>query len=113
MWHAWDRGETCTGFWWESPKEEDHVEDQVEDGKMGLEWILGRLTGGGLERIHLVQDRDRLWAVVNAVMNLRVLSPRSYFESSGFHGAFLQMSVCWVVAGKSLPTFQRCFLPTS
>jgi hypothetical protein len=21
MWHAWERGETCTGFWWESPKE--------------------------------------------------------------------------------------------
>jgi hypothetical protein len=20
MWHAWERGETCTGFWWESPK---------------------------------------------------------------------------------------------
>jgi hypothetical protein len=21
MWHAWERGETCTGFWWESPRE--------------------------------------------------------------------------------------------
>jgi hypothetical protein len=20
MWHAWEREETCTGFWWESPK---------------------------------------------------------------------------------------------
>jgi hypothetical protein len=19
MWRAWERGETCTGFWWESP----------------------------------------------------------------------------------------------
>jgi hypothetical protein len=21
MWHAWERRETCTGFWWESRKE--------------------------------------------------------------------------------------------
>jgi hypothetical protein len=21
MWHAWERGETCTGFWWESQRE--------------------------------------------------------------------------------------------
>jgi hypothetical protein len=32
---------------------------------------------GGVEWIHLDQDRDRCWAVVNAVMNLQVLAPRS------------------------------------
>jgi hypothetical protein len=32
------------------------------------------------ERIHLAQDRDRRRAVVNAVMNLRVLAPRSWLE---------------------------------
>jgi hypothetical protein len=38
----------------------------------------GRLVGGGgVEWIHLAQDRDRRWAVVNAVMNLRVLAPQS------------------------------------
>jgi hypothetical protein len=37
MWHAWERGETYTGFWWESPKERDHYEDQGVDGRMG--WI--------------------------------------------------------------------------
>jgi hypothetical protein len=49
-------------FWWESPKERDHLEDQVVGGMMGSEWIFGRLawvvwvgfdwlrtgTGGGL-----------------------------------------------------------------
>jgi hypothetical protein len=33
--------------------------------------------GGGVEWIHLAQERDCWRAVVNAVMNLAVLSPRS------------------------------------
>jgi hypothetical protein len=32
---------------------------------------------GGLDWIRLAHDRDRWWAVVSAVMNLRVLAPRS------------------------------------
>jgi hypothetical protein len=47
MWHAWERGERCRGFWWESPKERDHSEDRDVDGRMGSEWILGRLVEGG------------------------------------------------------------------
>jgi hypothetical protein len=35
MWHAWERGETCTGFWWERPKKKDHLQDQGVDGRMG------------------------------------------------------------------------------
>jgi hypothetical protein len=30
---------------WERPKERDHLEDQGVGGKMGSEWILGRLAG--------------------------------------------------------------------
>jgi hypothetical protein len=33
-------------FWWESPKERDHWEDQGVGGEMGSEWILGRLAWG-------------------------------------------------------------------
>jgi hypothetical protein len=67
-------------FWWESSKEKDQLEDRGVDGRMGLEWILGRLFGG-VEWIHLAQDRDRWRAVVSAVTNLRVLAPRSYLIS--------------------------------
>jgi hypothetical protein len=35
--------EKFTRFWWESPKDRHHLEDQ---GKMGSEWILGRLAYG-------------------------------------------------------------------
>jgi hypothetical protein len=42
---------------------------------MGSKWILGRLVGG-VEWMNLTQDRYRWRAVVNAVMNLRVLAPR-------------------------------------
>jgi hypothetical protein len=45
MWHAWERTEMCTGFWRESTKERDHLEDQDIGGRMGSEWILGRLAG--------------------------------------------------------------------
>jgi hypothetical protein len=40
------RRENCTRFWWESPKERDHSEDQGVGLRMGSEWILGRLAWG-------------------------------------------------------------------
>jgi hypothetical protein len=59
------------------PEGKEHLEDQVVGGKMESEWILGRLAWEGVDSIRLSQDRDRWRAVVSAVMNLRVLAPRS------------------------------------
>jgi hypothetical protein len=44
---------------------------------VGIKMDLRVIGWGGVEWIHLAQDRDRWRAVVNAVMNLRVLGPRS------------------------------------
>jgi len=33
------RGEECTGFWWETLKEEDHLGDPGLDGRIILRWI--------------------------------------------------------------------------
>jgi hypothetical protein len=76
MWHAWEWKENCTRFWCEIQKERDHSEDRGVDGRMGSEWILRRMVSG-VERIILAQDRDRWRALVNKVMNLRVLAPRN------------------------------------
>jgi hypothetical protein len=43
----------------------------------GIKMDLREIEWGGVEWIHLTQDRDRWRAVVSAVMNLRVLTPRS------------------------------------
>jgi hypothetical protein len=52
-------------------------------GRLRRRWEDGirmdlRETGWwSVDWIRLTQDRDRWWAVVNAVMNLHVLTPRS------------------------------------
>jgi hypothetical protein len=43
----------------------------------GVRMDLGEIGLGGVDWIRLAQDRDRWRAVVGAVMNLRVLVPRS------------------------------------
>jgi hypothetical protein len=42
----------------------------------GIKLDLREIGWGVVEWIHLIQDRDRWQALVNAVMNLRVLEPR-------------------------------------
>jgi hypothetical protein len=60
------------------PEGKNHLKDQSVDRRMGSKWTLGRLVGeGGVEWIHLAQDRNWWRAVVNAVMNLRVLAAMS------------------------------------
>jgi alpha-glucosidase (family GH31 glycosyl hydrolase) len=64
----------CTGFWWESQKERDHLEDQGIDG---IRMDLREIDWGSVHWIQLAQNRDRWRAVVNTVMNLRVMASRS------------------------------------
>jgi hypothetical protein len=62
MWHAWERREKCTRFWWENPKGkrplgrprhrwEDGVRMDLKEIGLGV-WIgfnwLGTETSGGL-----------------------------------------------------------------
>jgi hypothetical protein len=47
-----------TKFWFENLKGRDHLEDLSIDGKLILEWILGK-QWEGVDWMHLVQDRDQ------------------------------------------------------
>jgi hypothetical protein len=76
-------GRTCgthgrgkfTRCWLESPNERDHWEDRSVDG---IRMDLGEMVcGESVEWIILVQDSGQWRAVVNAVMKLRGLAPRS------------------------------------
>jgi hypothetical protein len=75
MWHAWERREKCTRFWWENPKETDHLEDRC--GWDGKKMDPRETDWEGVEWIHLAQDWDWWQAVVNTMMNLQVLAPRN------------------------------------
>ena len=59
------------GFWWETLRETDYLEDPGVDGRIILRWIF-RKWDGSMDWIDVAQDRDRWQALVNAVMNLRV-----------------------------------------
>jgi hypothetical protein len=50
----------------------------------GIRRIFGRLAWGFVDWIRLAQDRGQWLAVVSAVMNLRVLAPRSWLVILAF-----------------------------
>jgi hypothetical protein len=76
MWHAWERREKCTRFWCETRRKRPlgRPRRRWEDG---IRMDLREIGLGVVDWIRLAQDRDRWRAVVSAVMNLRVLAPRS------------------------------------
>jgi hypothetical protein len=72
MWHAWERNvyRVLMG----KPEERDHLEGQGVDV---IKMVLRDIGWRSVDWIQLTQDKDRWRAVVNTVMNLRVLATRS------------------------------------
>jgi hypothetical protein len=58
------------------PEGKRPLEKPTRKWEDGIKMDLREIGLWGVEWIHLAQDRDRWRAVVNAVMNLRVLAPR-------------------------------------
>jgi hypothetical protein len=61
------------------PEEEKPLGRQVRRWEDGIRVVLKEIGWGSIERIQLAQDRGWWRAVVNAVMNLRVLALWSKF----------------------------------
>ena len=62
----------CTGFWWGNLRERGNWGDTGVDGRIILRLDVPEVGQGSGDWMELAQDRDRWWALVNTVMNLRV-----------------------------------------
>jgi hypothetical protein len=65
-------GRRVTGFWWGNLSQRDDLEELGLDGKNNIKICFQGLGCGCMDRIAVAQDRDECWALVNAVMNLRL-----------------------------------------
>jgi hypothetical protein len=73
--------EVHTGFWRGDLREDDHLGDPGVDGRIILK-VSSRSGMGSMNWIELAEDRDRLQAVVNVVMDLRVPQNAGNFLTS-------------------------------
>jgi hypothetical protein len=76
------REEAYTGFWWGTLKERVQLEDPGANGRIILSWMFRHLDVGCMDWIDLLQDRNKWWALVNAVMNIRVPNNAGNFLTS-------------------------------
>ena len=61
------------GFWWGNLRERYHFEDPSGDGRIiRIKMDLQEVRCEDMDWIDLARDGDSWWAVVSAVMNLRV-----------------------------------------
>jgi hypothetical protein len=73
MQHIWGEERCIQEFLGRNLRERDHLADPGVDGRIIFKMDLQEMAWrGGMEWSDLAQDRDRLRALVNAVMNLRV-----------------------------------------
>jgi hypothetical protein len=77
MWHAWERREKCTGFLVGKSEGKTTLVRPRHRWEDGIRMNFKETGWRSVEWIQLAQDRDRWRAVVNTVMNLRILTPRS------------------------------------
>jgi hypothetical protein len=76
IWHTWERGEKCIVFFGGEARRKDPLARPRRRWKDEIGTDLWEIGWGGVKWIRLAQVRDWWRALVNSVMNLRVLAPR-------------------------------------
>jgi hypothetical protein len=61
-----------TVFWLENLKGRNHLEYSSIDGEDSIRMDLREMGWEGVDCVHLAQDRDQWWDLVDTVMNLWV-----------------------------------------
>jgi len=64
--------EVHTRFWWGSLTGRDQLGDSSVGGRIILNWIFRKWAGRSWTGLNLAEVRGRWWALVDAVMNLRI-----------------------------------------
>jgi hypothetical protein len=82
MWNAWVRRGMCKRFWWETEKKKGSLGRPSRRWEDGIRMDLREIGLGSVEWIQLAQDRYRWRALVNTLMNLRVLALRTKFKNN-------------------------------
>jgi hypothetical protein len=75
MWYAWERNayKVLMG----KPEVKRPLGRPRHRWEDGIRMDLREIGWGNVDWIKLAQERDRWWALVNTVMNLRVLAPQT------------------------------------
>jgi hypothetical protein len=75
MWYVWERNayKVLMG----KPEGKRPLERPRHRWEDGIRMDLREIGWGNVDWIQLAQERDRWWALVNTVMNLRVLAPQT------------------------------------
>jgi hypothetical protein len=94
----------------EKPEGKRSLERPRRRWEYGIKMDLREIGWGGVEWIHLAEDRDRWRAVVNAVTNLRVLGPRNLLVM-GCKSADHTMFILTFPSGCHEPLYSLLFGP--
>jgi hypothetical protein len=81
MCHVWGRGEVHTEISRGTLREGNQFEKKDMDGRTILQWAF-KMLDGSMDCNDRSQNRDRWEAIVNAVMNFRVLKNVGNFLTS-------------------------------
>lgn len=94
--------EMHTGFSWETQK---RPLGKHTRGRDNIKMDLKETGWDGMDWIHLAQDRDQWWTLVNTAMTLRFPQDVAKFFSSSVTGGFLRRTQLYELVGRLIERY--------